>query len=93
MDALDLTLTLHLIAGLGAAGFGLGALRRSPSRTRNRDFALLCVAIAVWNLGFVGERLADAEYSRAFRVLYLAGSCATAPKRRAPGGRRSTACW
>ena len=58
MVALDLTITLHLIAGLGAAGFGLGALSRSPSRTRNRDFALLCLAIAVWNLGFAGHRLA-----------------------------------
>jgi signal transduction histidine kinase len=79
MAALDLTLTLHLIAGLGAAGLGLGALARAPSRTRNRDFALLCLAIALWNLGFAGHRIADASDPRAFRMVYLAGSCATAP--------------
>ena len=79
MVALDLTLTLHLIAGLGAAGLGLGAVSRSPSRTRNRDFALLCLAIAVWNLGFAGQRIAGEPYARAFRMLYLAGSCAAAP--------------
>ena len=79
MVALDLTLTLHLIAGLGAAGLGLGAIWRSPSRTRNRDFALLCLAIAVWNLGFAGQRIAGEPPARAFRMLYLAGSCAAAP--------------
>jgi len=79
MVALDLTLTLHLIAGLGAAGLGLGALSRSPARTRNRDFALLCLAIAVWNLGFAGQRIAGEPFSRAFRMIYLAGSCAAAP--------------
>ena len=79
MVALDLTLTLHLIAGLGAAGLGLGAVSRSPSRTRNRDFALLCLAIAVWNLGFAGQRFAGEPYAHAFRMLYLAGSCASAP--------------
>ena len=79
MVALDLTLTLHLIAGLGAAGLGLGALSRSPSRPRNRDFALLCLAIAVWNLGFVGQRVAGEPLGPAFRMVFLAGSCAAAP--------------
>jgi len=79
MVPLDLTLTLHLIAGLGAAGLGLGALLRAPSRARNRDFALLCLAIAVWNLGFAGQQVSDEPAGRAFRLLYLAGSCAAAP--------------
>ena len=79
MVALDLTLTLHLIAGLGAAGLGLGALSHSPARTRNRDFALLCLAIAVWNLGFAGRPFAGEPFGSAVRMIYLAGSCAAAP--------------
>jgi len=74
---MDLTLALHLVAGLGALGMGGGILLREPSRERNRVFALLCGAIALWNLGYVGGGYAG--WTDAWRGLFLAGSCATAP--------------
>ena len=55
IPAVDLTLTLHTMAGLGALAVGVGILLREPSRARNRQFALLCGALALWNLGLVGH--------------------------------------
>jgi signal transduction histidine kinase len=75
----DLTVTLHTMAGLGALAVGGGILLREPSRARNQSFALLCAALAVWNLGLVGFALAGSENYLAWRLVYLFGSCATAP--------------
>ncbi len=76
---MDLSLTLHALAGLGAMGLGLGTLARAPGRSRNRNFALLCMAIALWNLGLVGQGVGSASWRPVFRALFQAGSCATAP--------------
>jgi len=55
---------------------GGGVLARHGARTRNRSFAALCGALAVWNLGFyLGVRTGWAGW----RPLMLAGSCAIAP--------------
>ena len=78
-SVVDLTVTLHAMAGLGALAVGGGILLREPSRARNRSFALLCAALAVWNLGLVGYALAGPENFLAWRLVYLFGSCATAP--------------
>ncbi|MCK5439552.1 MAG: hypothetical protein KAI97_06395, partial [Gemmatimonadetes bacterium] len=72
-----MTLTLHLIAGLGALGLGTGILLREPARVRNWSFALLCGALALWNLGYVG--MAYSSRPAAWRSLFLIGSCASAP--------------
>ena len=69
---MDLTLTLHLVAGLGAMGLGTGILLREPSRARNWSFALLCGALALWNLGYVGMSYSDRP--SAWRSLFLVGS-------------------
>ena len=73
---MDLTGALHLVAGIAALGLGAGAFLRRPDHRRNRLFALLCTAIAVWNLGVVGELTAPAlRWGR----LFLLGACAAAP--------------
>lgn len=66
---------LHLLAGIGALGLGGGLVIRDPSRGINRSFALLCGALALWNLGFL-TRLDPASNLSA---LYLLGSCASGP--------------
>ena len=47
---MDLSTDLHLVAGLGAFGLGIGVFLRDPGRTRNRLFALLCGCLCLWNL-------------------------------------------
>jgi signal transduction histidine kinase len=72
---LDLTFTLHLLAGVGALGLGGGLLVRDPARGINRSFALLCCAIALWNLGFLTQLRPGAGA----RPFYLLGSCISGP--------------
>ena len=76
---MDLTLTLHLTAGLGALVLGGGVLLREPSRERNRRFALLCGALALWSLGRAGQVALGGGDSTAWKMAYLLGSCAAAP--------------
>ena len=76
---MNLTLTLHIVAGLGALGLGLGILLRAPSRARNRNFALLCLAIALWNLGLAGQSVSTGPMESIGRALFFLGSCSTAP--------------
>ena len=75
---MDLSSQLHLAAGVATLGMGAAVLLREPGRLRNRLFALLCGALALWNLGFVANVLAGGGldlWNRAF----LLGSCAAAP--------------
>ena len=76
---MNLTLTLHLVAGLGALIVGGGTLLREPSRARNRQFAMLCGALAIWNLGLVAHATLGGGDSLGLRLVYLLGSCAAAP--------------
>jgi len=75
---LDLTTEMHLIAGLGAVGLGGAAIVRQPRRARNRIFALLCAALAVWNLGVALSRTSLAP-GAPWQLVFLLGSCAAAP--------------
>lgn len=70
---------LHLTAGLGALALGGGILLREPRRARNRQFALLCAALAIWNLGLVLQSTAPQEQRFFWRLFFLTGSCSTAP--------------
>ena len=76
---MDLTQTLHLTAGLGALVLGGGVLFREPSRERNRRFALLCGALALWSLGRAAHLTMGGDASLVWRMVYLMGSCAAAP--------------
>ncbi|NIM61678.1 MAG: hypothetical protein GTO30_08495, partial [Acidobacteria bacterium] len=65
---------MHLIAGLGALAMGCGILIRGPRGARDRLFTLLCAALALWNLAYLGR------YENAlWRPVYLLGACAAAP--------------
>ncbi len=75
---MDFSAELHLAAGLGALGLGAGALLRDPARPRNRLFALLCGALVLWNLGVALSRTPLAPEAP-WHLLYLLGSCASAP--------------
>lgn len=75
---MDLSIGLYLAAGLGALGVGEGTLLRRPTRRRNWLFALLCAAIALWNLGKIGE-LAHPEAGRRWSAVVFLGACAAAP--------------
>lgn len=76
---MNLSVTLHLMAGLGAVGLGGGMLLREPARRRNRHFALLCGGLALWNLGLVGLALAPQSARYVWRLIFLFGSCLSAP--------------
>ncbi len=76
---MSLIATLHLIAGLGALSMGGGILLSEPARTRNRAFAYLCGALAIWNLGTVGHLRASQEDLWAWRMAFLLGSCLAGP--------------
>jgi two-component system sensor histidine kinase HydH len=71
---MDLSLMMHLIAGLGALGMGCGILIRGPRGARDRLFTLLCAALALWNIAYLGR-----YQSELWRPIYLFGSCAVAP--------------
>lgn len=63
---------------MGALGLGGGMLLREPGRARNRQFALLCLALALWTLGSAGSRLPQAD-PQTWRRILLLGSCSAAP--------------
>jgi signal transduction histidine kinase len=69
---------IYLTAGLGALALGGGVLIREPRRRRNRYFALLCGALAVWTLGEFASRF-YIELELPLHRVFLAGSCAAAP--------------
>jgi signal transduction histidine kinase len=75
---MDLSTQLHLAAGLGSIGLGGAALLRDPGRRRNRLFAALCAALAVWTLGAAAYLLHFRDDFPWHRV-YVLGSCAAAP--------------
>ncbi len=75
---MDLTTELHLAAGLMALVLGGGSLLREPRRSRNRLFALLSAALALWNLGVAGDKIFRAVHAY-WHPVYLLGSCASAP--------------
>ncbi len=81
---MNLETTLHLIAGLGALVLGAGILAHGPSRSRNRYFAALCGAMALWALGIAGSGIAwesppDWPPTDYWPLIYLLGGCAVAP--------------
>jgi signal transduction histidine kinase len=65
---------MHMVAGVGALAMGGGILIRGPRDARDRLFALLCAALALWNVAFLGR-----QHSDLWRPIYLFGSCAAAP--------------
>jgi len=71
---MDLSLMMHLVAGLGALGMGCGILIRGPRGARDRLFALLCGALALWNVTYLGRHQSDL-----WRPIYLFGASAAAP--------------
>ena len=71
---MDLSWMMHLVAGLGALGMGLGILIRGSRGARDRVFALLCAAFALWNVAYLGRYQSDLS-----RPIYLLGACAAAP--------------
>ncbi|HZN02856.1 MAG TPA: hypothetical protein VFD06_04650, partial [Candidatus Polarisedimenticolia bacterium] len=75
---MSLTAQMHLMAGLGALGLGLGVFCAEPRRRRNRLFALLCGTLVFWNLGVALERAGFAP-SFPWHRLFLIGSCFAAP--------------
>ena len=75
---MNLNVELHLVAGLGALGLGAGTLLAEPRRARNRLFAVLCGTLALWSLGVAVYR-SGAAPGVPWHVLYLLGSCLTAP--------------
>ena len=75
---MNLTVELHLLAGLGALGMGAGTLLVEPRRPRNRLFAILCGTLALWALGVAVDR-SDLAPQVHWHVLFLLGSCFTAP--------------
>jgi signal transduction histidine kinase len=75
---MDPSAQLHLAAGVGAAGLGVATWLQDPGRRRNRLFALLCAALAVWTVGAAmpgSGPWPDLPWHRA----YLLGSCLAAP--------------
>jgi signal transduction histidine kinase len=74
----DLSNQLHAISGLCAVVLGIGVLARAPTRRRNRLFAALCAALALWNLGMVA-RASGVAPEFPWHLVYLLGGCATAP--------------
>jgi signal transduction histidine kinase len=74
----DLGAQLHVAAGVGALGLGVAVLVREPRRRRNRLFAALCGALAVWNLG-VAASILEVGADLPWRLVFLFGSCAAAP--------------
>ena len=70
---MELSLMMHLIAGLGALVMGCGILIRGFRGVRDRLFALLCTALALWNLAYLGRYQSDL-----WRPIYLFGSCSAA---------------
>jgi signal transduction histidine kinase len=74
----DLSGQLHAMAGLGAVALGIAVLVRSPGRFGNRLFALLCAALAVWNLG-VAMAFSGLAPRFPWRLVFLLGGCAAAP--------------
>ena len=75
---MSLTAQMHLMAGLGALGLGLGVLWAEPRRRRNRLFALLCGTLVFWNLGVALQHSRYAP-SVPWHRLFLIGSCFAAP--------------
>ena len=75
---MNLTVELHLLAGLGALGMGAGTLLVEPRRPRNRLFAILCCTLALWGLGVAVDRSGIA-HQVPWHVVFLLGSCFTAP--------------
>ncbi len=70
-------LQVEVTAGLGALLLGPGVLWREPRRPRNRHFALLCLALAIWTLGVSAEGIWDGDFP--WNRVFLVGSCAVAP--------------
>ena len=58
---MELSVQMHVAAGAGALLLGAGVLAREPARMRNRLFALLCLALATWNLGVAARDAGDLE--------------------------------
>ncbi len=50
-----------------------------PTRARNRAFAYLCGALALWNLGTVGHLRSAPDDLRIWRMTFLLGSCFAGP--------------
>lgn len=71
---MDLSLMMHLVAGLGALVMGCGIMIGGLRGARDRLFALLCAALALWNIAFLGRYQSDL-----WRPIYLFGACAAAP--------------
>ena len=57
---MTLTAALHVTAGVACLVLGGASLLRDPSRRRNRLFAALSGALAIWTIGF-GAMLAGAR--------------------------------
>ena len=75
---MDWSQQIYLTAGLGALVLGGGVLLREPGRKRNRHFALLCGALAVWTLGVLARKVSgDPDFP--WHRIFLLGSCAAAP--------------
>ncbi len=72
---------LHLAAGIGALVMGIACLMADPGRRRNRLFAALCFAMALWTLGMAAVRSGLPLGPRDLWGvrLFLFGSCAAAP--------------
>lgn len=78
MTPMSGTVQLHLAAGVASLSFGLAALVRDPDRRRNRLFAALCGAIAIWTIGVAADVAGWIPRAAAWRP-YLLGSCLSAP--------------
>ena len=74
----DLAAELYLAAGLAALGLGAGTLVHEPHRVRNRLFAALCAALALWTLGVAGHSTFGGSHLL-WHPAFLLGSCAAAP--------------
>jgi signal transduction histidine kinase len=75
---MTLTAALHVTAGVACLVLGGASLLRDPSRRRNRLFAALSAALAIWTIG-IGASLADALGPLGGFRPWLVGSCLAAP--------------
>ena len=75
---MTLTAALHVTAGVACLVLGGASLLRDPSRRRNRLFAALSAALAVWTIG-IGASLTGALGPLGRFRPWLIGSCLAAP--------------
>ncbi len=68
---------LKLLAGISALVLGAGVFFRGPVQWRNRSFALLSLAVAIWHLGHVGYLLTG--HRDLWRPIFMGGSLGAAP--------------